>query len=129
MRKAVFLEETPPSTRQNRNKFIIVPSDFFFSTLTGGRSAFRLSTQQATEILETDYIPLMRIMTLTPGETVRGMRECQSRGVQGGAIFDYLHLIADRKGKAELFFTLDVSNFRSFQRTGDPEILNPERIS
>jgi predicted nucleic acid-binding protein len=100
----------------------------FFSTLTGGRSTFRLSAQQATEILETDYIPLLRIMTLTPGETLRGMRECQSRGVQGGAIFDYLHFVAARKGKAERFFTLDVSNFQAFQRRGDPEILNPERI-
>jgi predicted nucleic acid-binding protein len=97
----------------------------FFSTLTGGRKAFRLSPQQAAEILEADYVPLLQIATLTPGETLRGMRECHARGVQGGAIFDYLHLVAARKGKARRFYTLNGSNFRAFQRDGDPEILSP----
>ena len=97
----------------------------FFSTLTGGRKAFRLSPQQAAEILETDYVSMLQITTLSPGETLRAMGECQSRGVQGGAIFDYLHLVAARKGKARRFYTLNGSNFRAFQRDGDPEILSP----
>lgn len=97
----------------------------FFSTLTGGRKAFRLSPDQTAEILEADYLPLLQITTLTPGETLRSLRECQSRGVQGGEIFDYLHLVAARKGKALRFFTLNGSDFRAFQRDGDPEILSP----
>jgi predicted nucleic acid-binding protein len=97
----------------------------FFSTLTGGRKAFRLSPQQAVELLETDYLPFLQITTLTAAETLRGMRECSSRGVQGGAIFDYLHLVAARKGKAERLFTLNLSNFRAFYRDGDPEICSP----
>lgn len=97
----------------------------FFSTLTGGRKAFRLSPQQAVELLEADYVPLLQITTLTAAETLRGMRECHSRGVQGGAIFDYLHLVAARKGKAERLYTLNVSNFRAFHRDGDPEIRSP----
>ena len=97
----------------------------FFSTLTGGRKAFRLSPQQAVELLEADYVPLLQITTLTAAETLRGMREGSSRGVQGGAIFDYLHLVAARKGKAERLYTLNLSNFRAFHRDGDPEILSP----
>jgi hypothetical protein len=97
----------------------------FFSTLTGGRKAFRLSPGQAVEILEADYLPLLQITTLTPSETLRSLRECQSRGVQGGAIFDYLHLVAARKGKALRLFTLNGSNFRAFRWDGDPEILSP----
>ena len=97
----------------------------FFSTLTGGRKAFRLSPQQAVELLETDYLPLLQITTLTAAETLRGMRECSARGVQGGAIFDYLHLVAARKGNAERLYTLNLTNFRAFQRDGDPEIRSP----
>jgi predicted nucleic acid-binding protein len=97
----------------------------FFSTLTGGRKAFRLSPQQAVELLETDYVPLLQITTLTAAETLRGMRECSVRGVQGGALFDYLHLVAARKGKAERLYTLNLSNFRAFHRDGDPEIRSP----
>lgn len=96
----------------------------FFSTLTGGRKAFRLSPGQAAEILEADYLPLQQITALTAGETLRSLRECQSRGVQGGAVFDYLHLVAARKGKARRFFTLNSSDFRGFHRDGDPEILS-----
>ncbi len=33
--------------------------------------------------------------------------------------------IAARKGKASRFYTLNGSNFRAFQRDGDPEILSP----
>lgn len=97
----------------------------FFSALTGGRKAFRLSAQQAVELLETDYLPLLQLTTLTAAETLRSMRECSSRGIQGGSIFDYLHLVAARKGKAARLFTLNLSNFRAFHRDGDPEICSP----
>jgi hypothetical protein len=89
------------------------------------RKAFRLSPQQTAEILETDYVPMLQITTLSLGETLRSMGECQSRGVQGGAIFDYLHLVAARKDKARRFCTLNGLNFRALQRDGDLEILSP----
>jgi hypothetical protein len=53
------------------------------------------------------------------------MREAESRGVRGGAIFDYLHLVAARKAKVQKLYTLNVSNFVAFHRAGDPEILSP----
>lgn len=53
------------------------------------------------------------------------MREAESRGVRGGAIFDYLHLAAARHAGAQRFYTLNVSNFRAFYREGDPEIVHP----
>ena len=96
-----------------------------FSTLTGGRKSFRLKPQDATELLEADYIPDLTIVSLTPNETLRVMRDCQARGVQGGALFDLLHLAAARKGKAERFFTLNLSHFQAFHRSGDPDIVHP----
>ena len=53
------------------------------------------------------------------------MGESQSRGVRGGAIHDYLHLVAARKVGAQRFYTLNVSDFQSFHRQGDPEIVHP----
>jgi predicted nucleic acid-binding protein len=96
-----------------------------FSTLTGGRKALRLSPQQAAEIVEADYVPYLHITTLTPGEALAAMRDCHSRGVQGGAIFDYLHLVAARKGKAARLYTLNTSNFQAFHRADDPQIVRP----
>ena len=96
-----------------------------FSTLTGGRSAFRMSADDVATILEEDFVPSLEVISLTPTETLRAMRESKARGVRGGAIFDYLHLVAARKAKARRLYTLNVSNFRAFHRPGDPDIAHP----
>jgi len=50
------------------------------------------------------------------------LAECESRGVRGGAIYDWLHLAAARKEGAEVFFTLDLRDFQSLAQPGDPRI-------
>lgn len=96
-----------------------------FSILTGGRKAFRLSPQVAASHLEDDFAPRLHVAALTPKEALHALRDCQSRGVQGGAIFDYLHLVTARKGRADRLYTLNVSNFQAFRRSGEPEIVHP----
>lgn len=96
-----------------------------FSTLTGGKKTFRLSASVAAEFLDGHFVPRLTITSLTPTETLRSMREAEARGVRGGAIFDYLHLVAARKAKATRFYTLNISDFRAFHRAGDPEIVHP----
>ena len=96
-----------------------------FSTLTGGRSAFRMSADDASTVLEEDFVPSLEVISLTATETLRAIRESKQRGVRGGAIFDYLHLVAARKAKAVRLYTLNVSNFRAFHRPGDPDIVHP----
>lgn len=96
-----------------------------FSTLTGGRRAFRMSSLSASTLIEEDYAPCLSITTLTPTEMLRAMREAESRGVRGGGIFDYLHLVAARKAGAAKFYTLNMSNFSACHRSGDPEIVSP----
>src|ERR1700688_3677461 len=71
-----------------------------FSTLTGGRRPYRMAASTVAELLELHFIPRLTITTLTPAEMLRALREAESRGVRGGGIFDYLHLMAARKAKA-----------------------------
>lgn len=96
-----------------------------FSTMTGGRAALRIDPRQAAELLAENVASAMHLTTLTPAETLRALTECSVRGVQGGAIYDYLHLAAARKAKVKRLFTLNVSHFRAFHRAGDPEIAVP----
>lgn len=96
-----------------------------FSTLTGGRKGFQMPASLASRVLEEDYVPCIQFTALTPTEMLKAMREAESRGVRGGGIFDYLHLVAARKARAAKFYTLNVSNFRAFHRAGDPEIVHP----
>lgn len=95
-----------------------------FNTLTGGRR-FRMRASLAASILEEDYAPSLRLITLTPPEILRALRVAESRGVRGGAVFDYLHLLAARKAKASRLYTLNVADFLAIRRPGDPEIVHP----
>ena len=96
-----------------------------FSTLTGGRRPFRMAPSMAASMIEEDYFPCLAITTLNPAQMLRAMRDAESRGVRGGALFDYLHLVTARQAKATQLFTLNISHFRSFHRVGDPEIVHP----
>jgi hypothetical protein len=96
-----------------------------FSTVTGGRTSLRLGPDAAIDLIEQDFLRCLEITILTSLEALRAMRETHARGVRGAAIFDYLHLVAARKAKAARLYTLNVSNFRSFHRPGDPDIIHP----
>jgi predicted nucleic acid-binding protein len=96
-----------------------------FSVLTSGRRGLQMTANTASELLEQDYLPLLSVTALTPTEMLRAMRDAQSRGVRGGGIFDYLHLVAARKAKAARLFTLNLSNFQAIYRQGDPAIVHP----
>jgi hypothetical protein len=76
-------------------------------------------------LLQEDYLPTLSIAALDPAQMLSAMQDAESRGIRGGAVFDYLHLVAARESRARQFFTLDVSNFRAFHRACDPEIALP----
>lgn len=56
---------------------------------------------------------------------LRGMRECEARGIRGAAIFDFHHLVAARQAKATRLYALNVTHFRAFHRAGGLEIAHP----
>ena len=96
-----------------------------FSTLTGGRLGERLPADEVARAIERTILPRVSTVNLTSAEHLAAIREAQSRGVRGGAIYDYLHLVAARKIGAERLYTLDVDDFQSFHRPGDPVIVHP----
>lgn len=96
-----------------------------FSTLTGGRGGRRIAADEAVDLLQDNVVPLVRSHTLTAREIMSALADCQSRGVRGGAVYDYLHLVVARKTGADVLVTLDVHNFRAFVRKGDPSIETP----
>ena len=96
-----------------------------FNTMTGGKLISRVPPSVASEVLAVSVLPRVRPITLSAAETIAAFRETEKRGVRGGAIYDYLHLVAARKAKAQRLYTLDFDNFQSFHRPGDPEIVHP----
>jgi len=95
-----------------------------FSCLTGGKMGFRVPASQAAGVLKIQIVPLLQIISLTTTDLLKAYSESESRGIRGGAIYDYLHLFAARKAGAVEFHTLNYRDFQAFQRPGDPQIVN-----
>ena len=96
-----------------------------FSTLTGGRLGFRLPTSKAAGLIRQQIASMLRLKSLESAELFAAFDEAEGRGVRGGAIYDYLHLVAAREAGAKRLFTLNLADFLSFHRPGDPEIVSP----
>lgn len=96
-----------------------------FSFLTGGRAGQHVAPATAALLIERSILPNVKIVGLSTSELRAAFKEAQGRGVRGGAIYDYLHLAAARRLRAERLYTLNVADFRAFHRRGDPEIVHP----
>ena len=64
----------------------------------------------------------MKVQALSGKEVMSALLECESRGVRGGAVYDWLHLVAAKKAGAEALVTLDARDFQALARPGDPRI-------
>ena len=95
-----------------------------FSTITGSRLGFRISPSRAAELI-CDVVPQVTVGIISIDEIVAALTEAESRGVRGGAIYDFLHLmVAKQRGIARVF-TLNAEHFLAFHRPGNPEIVHP----
>ena len=96
-----------------------------FSTLTGGRLGIRINPAVAASILRDKVAPRLAITSLLESDLLSGYENAEARGVRGGAVYDYLHLLAAKKSGASRIYTLNVTDFRAIHRPGDPRIVHP----
>lgn len=96
-----------------------------FSILTGSRMGRRLRPALAAELIAQSVLPFVELVHLTGKETMAVIAETEKRGVRGGAVYDLLHLAAARKAGAEALVTLDLRDFQSLARPGDPSVRAP----
>lgn len=85
-----------------------------FSFLTGGRLPVQLTANLATQVIETNIVKCMKVISLTPEETLDTLKQAQANGIRGGGIYDALHLAAARKADAETIYTLNLRHFQAF---------------
>ncbi len=96
-----------------------------FSTLTSGKILPRPSAADAFKVLNTSIKPRACVHYLQDDSILLAFEQAELRGVRGGAIFDYLHLVAARQHGVERLYTLNMRHFKSFWRPGDPHIEHP----
>lgn len=99
-----------------------------FSSLTGGRLGCRVPAGLVTQALAASILPAIKSCVLAAEEIVSALETAEKRGIRGGAVYDFLHLVAAKKAGAERLYTLDVSDFTAFRRPGDPEIVHPADV-
>lgn len=97
-----------------------------FSSLTGGRKSWRAPPSLASQLIDEVVRPRLRFTELSADEVNAALLQAHTAGVRGGAVYDYLHLVAAKKAGAKRFYTLNVRHFAAVARHGDPEILLPE---
>jgi predicted nucleic acid-binding protein len=95
-----------------------------FSSLTGGRLGFRACADAVAARLQ-EMKSDLTVIHLDTDEILTGLANARKHGVRGGAVYDYMHLVAARKAKAEVLYTLNVSDFEALHRDGDPKIVRP----
>lgn len=96
-----------------------------FATLTGGRLGLRVPPAVASELIQASLVPRLRVVELAGADVIDAIGESERVGVRGGAIFDFLHLIAARRSAAHTVYTLNHRHFIAIARKGDPKIEEP----
>lgn len=96
-----------------------------FSTLTGGRLGVKVDAHLAARLLNETILPRVQVVELSSAELMAALQQARLRGVRGGAVYDFMHLIAARKTGAEMLYTINLGDFRHLSREGDPEVRCP----
>ena len=96
-----------------------------FSTLTGGKLGVRVAPGLAARMLSQTILPRVSVIELSTVEIIEALEVAQNRGVRGGGIYDYMHLLAARKGGVSVIYTLNFADFHNLRRGDDPEVQVP----
>ncbi len=93
--------------------------------MTGGKLGFRVDADVAAELLAKTVLPKVDVIELSTQEVMAAFKEARKHGVRGGAVYDYIHLIAARMVNATKLYTLNLSDFQALRQSGDPEVVRP----
>ena len=85
-----------------------------FATLTSGRLEVQLTPAEAAQVIDANVIRRLQVVDLGLSDYQQAMRNSQTVGARGGAIFDMLHLQAARRGAAKRILTMNVRHFQIF---------------
>jgi predicted nucleic acid-binding protein len=96
-----------------------------FSTLTGGKLGVKVDADLAAQLLRETVVPRVRVVELGTEEVLDALRLAIKHGVRGGAVYDFMQLVAARKAGAALTYTLNIADFQHLHRDGAPEIRRP----
>lgn len=96
-----------------------------FAMLTGGRLGAKADADLVAKLIKETLLPRVRVLHLDEQEVVEALQAARRHGVRGGAVYDFMHLVAARKSGATVLCTLNLDDFQQLSRVGDPLIQQP----
>jgi predicted nucleic acid-binding protein len=85
-----------------------------FSTLTGGRLGFRFEPNKAAEMIKR-LTQNLNFVELSASETKQALSLAQKKGIRGGHVHDWLHVVAAKKAGVKKLLTNNLSDFQSLK--------------
>jgi hypothetical protein len=76
-------------------------------------------------MIRESILPCVRFVEVSVEDVIAAQLNARELGVRGGAIYDYMHLVAARKAGVKCLNTLNVKDFRILRRDDDPLIERP----
>ncbi len=89
-----------------------------YSVLTRTPFSPPVYPSEAWQIIEQDFLPYMEIVSLSAKEYREAVKDCATRGLAGGPVYDPLHLCCARKAACDRIYTFDVRDFRGLAQAG-----------
>jgi predicted nucleic acid-binding protein len=96
-----------------------------FAMLTGGRLGAKADADLVAKLIKQTLFPRVRVVHLDEQELMEALQTARRHGVRGGAVYDFMHLVAARKSGATILCTLNLDDFQQLSRIGDPLIQQP----
>jgi predicted nucleic acid-binding protein len=93
-----------------------------FATLTVGSLGFQVDADLTARVIRERIVACANFIVLNSEDVTDALAEARAHGVRGGAVYDYMHLVAARKGEADVLYTVNLADFQALRREGDPEI-------
>lgn len=85
----------------------------------------RVDADVAAQMIRESIVPCVSFAELNVDEIVQAQNRARKRGVRGGGVYDYMHLVAARMVRAAALYTINLDDFHHLHREGDPEIVRP----
>jgi hypothetical protein len=76
-------------------------------------------------MLSETILPRVTVVELSTAEIMAALPVALSRGVRGGCVYDYMHLLAAKIDNASVIYTLYMDDFQHLRRGDDPEVQLP----
>jgi hypothetical protein len=89
----------------------------------------RVDADVAATMIRESIVPCVSFVDLSIDEIIEAQRSARQKGVRGGSVYDYMHLVVARKAGAESLYTIIFGEFRHLHRPGDPEIVSVRRTA